>query len=326
MTHYVYASGIIKALESRLVPKAKIHQLAESATQEEFFRNLSDTVYGGLESEIFTPESCSCFVAELTKLAASLIKDELIRDFFVYENDLLNLRAVIKSIKQGLEPPEEAPSPEGKIGYKSMIGRIKEKKYFLLPELLSICCEELLDSKKEHSPLAADSLIDEIYFRWALENNSGDEVFVKYVKLRIDALNILNLLRARFFFAATEYKQRASLFIGGGQIDRGVFISALRESIKISDFLKGVKFFEFSPQFENMEFGADIFSEFSKFYDDSITYFWSRERLKPFGFHLVSGYIHAKNMEMKNLRMINSSILGGVSTQERKKRIRESYI
>lgn len=328
MSQYARALGIIKAREGKLLPKAKLHQLAESSGEEEFLRNLSDTVYGDKNSEIFSDDYYFSVSAEMLKIIKDLILEEDVKEIFLAENDLLNLRYVLKSILQRTEPPDTPLVPDGMVSYGAIKKYVTDGKYYFLPKILALCSVVLSKKPPAASPVEADMKIDEIFFSWAADKSSSSPDCSDYIKMRIDVVNILNLVKLKTFFGAGAWKPEMlhGVFLPGGTIDRAVFALALNGSEKPSEFFKRVVFFDYRSALDEIDYNNDFLASLSKFSEDAQTNFWKKRRLNPFGFHIVCGYVHAKKTEVKNLRMIFNALINRLPPDRIKSRLRESYI
>ena len=245
------------------------------------------------------------------------IREDEIREFFLLENDIVNLRIALKSKAGGVERKRIAKSPEALVSFDRIRHRIEEEKYFLLPPVFSECCRAIMRLEKP-TPESIDRKIDELFWGWAFNVSSGFASFHSYVKLRIDLINIKRLIEHRFL-------EGKDLFLRGGNIDIRVFADALVQSVNLKEYFRKINFFNYFSIHNEYDFTPAGIGGLDKFIDDSLTAFWKRVKYEPFGFHTVCGYAHAKATELKNVNFLIAGKKSLISADELKANLRMTY-
>lgn len=218
--NYPYASGNIKALESKVLDRNKLFVLKD-LDEVEFIKVLQSMNYGANEG---TLEGLIASELQVTKeLVDSLSPSKKDTDLFFLSNDSQNFKILYKIKKFDLD------------------------KYDLLENIGSLDCNELKDGiinnntdelnknqKKLIEKLNGELenigsskvlsfIIDKNLYEYALKQ-TNNHTLTFYLQSRIDITNVISMIRAqRLNWSLCDYLES---FIPGGKIEKGIIEEA----------------------------------------------------------------------------------------------------
>ncbi|PKN02332.1 MAG: hypothetical protein CVU77_00590 [Elusimicrobia bacterium HGW-Elusimicrobia-1] len=337
---YASSVGVVKALESRLIPAHKLRRLADFTGEDDFMRGLSDTSYASRKFPPPTLDSeAGCLISSLFE---KYLVDKPLRDVFTAEH---GFAAALAEIKLALASDSES-GPAAVSAHRAAVLRrelsaanagcsaampsadaitsaVDRQKFFGLPEPLPEVCGLLTSGKSMPSAAAADFAAYAAFFSWALDKTSAFPAARHYFKIRVDAVNAANYARCVLPQTGDETSPVKTDFFAGGFIDKDVFSEAVGALVDPTSLFSSSRFHEYRKSFSGA--GAHTPVTASKFIDDASTDYWVKMRLEPFGFHHVCGYAHALKTEIKNLKIISAGIRSHLPPADIKNRLRHSY-
>ena len=163
--------------------------------------------------------------------------------------------------------------------------------------------------------------LDQFYFFYFQSNikkwTESGKATSGLIRLRIDIVNILILLKnigevqVDAQHTIIKHKIRKEQFVeGGGRLKKEKFLELLKETSidellrKLSDVLRDPKFTEFL-----LDTDPDDLILTEERFEDFIEKFLFRHALRdPSGFYFIASFLHMKMREVKNLRLILSSV------------------
>lgn len=336
---WVSSIGVVKSLETRLLPAHKLRRIAESANDDDFARALADTPYAARK---FPDDALDA--AQYEALAALLEKylvDEPLREVFLAEHGFASSLAAIKVSAEGGDHDSDAsPStvsrrralivsgaPRGGVsGVSDIIAAVERQRFFGLKPPLGEVCRLLTAAKSAPTAAEADFEAYAAFFSWAIAKVAAFPAAGRYFRIRVDAANAANFVG--YSARGAERGARAPAktdFFDGGYIDRSVFEEAASSGAEPSAIFSTARFHDYKKSFAPGVAGVHTAASASKFSDDAASDYWIKMRLEPFGFHHLCGYAHAKKTEIKNLRIIAAGIRSRLKPDEIKSRLRRSY-
>ena len=192
---YGYASGAIKARETRLLDKVKLAKLLNQK-DEEFRTSLVDMGYGAASDNL---EGIVNFELSSTrKFLASLTPDNPIMDLFYLQNDAQNIKVIYKSKIFGI--PNDNLVDSGVINKNVLVDAIQKENYDHIPNEYAELLREI-GHKVEgvKSARLLSSIIDNCVFKYIFGQleNVKDEALKVYFNTFVNFANILTLIRCQ---------------------------------------------------------------------------------------------------------------------------------
>lgn len=328
-TEYMYSTPRFRYAEGKMLSRDELYSLCEAQNADDIAEKLvakgnlfiknSD---GGYNLDIIADKiflDSFAFVSEVSETPN-------VYDLFKYPYDCHNIKSAIKCKIRGIDPTPlmyycASVSPECAI---MAVCDGEKSKY---PENMGNAIIEAIEAyAKTKNPQLIDIILDKACFAdmLACAENSKSEYLVSVVKTRIDIANIL--LCDRVMRMQGEHIREAIFsmaFIDGGDIARDTLTDMLLSTRhELAEKLANTKYYLMSRV---------IFDEKSKPFmleaaaDNTLMELALLAKRVSFGIEVAAGYIIAREMEAKNIRILISGKKNGDKAQSIRERLRVSY-
>lgn len=330
-TVYAYAVGRVRALETRLLDKGKLERMVEAASGEEALKVLSETDYANLVAEqasIYDFENIlQKEIVNVFSLMRKISPQPSLTDLLSLKYDVHNLKVLLKAKYLG-EDSGNLLFPVGTIPPDKLQNMITEENIRDLPVVLRATVEQIMDEFiVSRDPQIIDLYLDQHLYNHlitvAREKRATvlEGLFVR----EVDLANIKTFLRIKRMGRSKEFFKKA--FLPQGTLTMDFFISLLEEPLdflvdrlSMSDYeavvSEGVREWQEKGTITRLE----------KLSDDFLTEYLQQGKMMPFGLAPLIGYIHAKEIEIKNIRMILVGKINGLPIEAIRERLRNVYI
>ncbi len=304
--NYGFATGAIKATETRLLDKNKLAKLFK-VNEEEFRSSLVDMGYGvnatTLEG-IVTGE-----LLKVKKFLASITPKNNVMNLFYLQNDAQNIKVIYKAKIFGL-PHNDNFVATGVLTKDILMECIVKGNWDKAPDEYAPLLRNI-DAKVEGLKNARiisakiDSCVFDFIFN-ELETKYHDEALKVYFKAFIDFANIMTLVRCQAL--KWSYDRFLEMFVEHGSIEKTHFFSGYSLA---SESLS--KHFIRKDYGEKIFTGLKIYSEdmdlshFEKFLDELMLKVMKDYSLNFSSVGPLVYYYLEKQAEAKNIRMIYSN-------------------
>ena len=308
---FIQPSVRIRNLEKKLLTKSQFERLYEADDLQDSIRHLNETVYSEDLAKIDRAENFEVALSNSLNrtyneaLSLCPVKEKILQEDFehiyskVHYEDLDNLRKQFE-IEKG----------EKGTWYEDTV--IQAYKTF----------EETKDPEK------IEFFIDKRYFEKVLEISKRLELDLveEYFRAMIDFVNIRTFIRCKR--QGQDISVLKEALIQGGYIDIDDILSYFYKEIQdLVDAYKNSKIGE------GLFLGLKGYNEtgrlllFEKYMENYLTNLL-KERVKrmPYGPEIIFAYVHAKEIEIKNLRIALVGRANGLSPDFIKERLRETYV
>lgn len=298
--NYPYASGTVKALESKVLDKNKLLVL-NKYDKSEFVKVLLAMNYGkegNTLEELILSESL-----KTRELIDSITPNKKDTDLFYLVNDALNLKLIFKMKIFNINN-YDLHDQLGTLNYDILFNAINNNDYSSLSKSWKQLILEINNKIDNISnPKLVSALIDNSVYSYAL-NNANNSILKKYITLKIDTTNIISLFRARNL--NWNYEEFEVMLLDNGKIKIDLFKElfslnndALYKRLepyyeeKITHTLKQIN------NLSDIEWAFQklIIEEMSKYKDD------------PFTIGPMIYYYLLKNAEALNIRLLYNKTL-----------------
>lgn len=331
---YTYAVSRIRYLENELLPLPFFHRLIGANSVAEIKKILGETVYGLKEIENFDV-LWEDELRRTSNIVREVLPNKRLKNFFAYSYDIFNVKVLFKNkllAKRGMKKNWDILIDMGTVPIDKIISFIENEQYVYLPFYRKdgiYILMDLLDKidKAELDTRFIDLYLDKLYFHFMLdEAKSLNEPFlVEYTKILIDLTNIVTFFRLRL-------AERSKTFLGDvlipeGFIDKDKLLGVYQDSL---DSL--VKVLYYSPYGALIERMVSVFEQrkdisyVEKLRDDYLMHLMKRAKYVMFGIQPIVAFMVAKDMEIKNLRIIITGKQAGLPENILKERLRDVYV
>ena len=325
---FIQSSTRLRVMEKELLKSENFIRAYETETLEEALRSLSDTVYNKYINKISSPteyeyilkEELTRFYDELFDISPSKIPIRLITLKYFYHN----LKVIIKE-DIGKKDLKDLYMNIGDFDLKeyrdALVKGSKKNKYFELIQRV----EEIYEEKKD--PQLIDIYLDNAYFTELLElaEESQVDLFIEYAKNLIDFTNIRTLLRAKKQEKDVEFLRQ--IIIEGGNVRKETYLDLLnRELSSDTDVFKKLEIYKYIKEALDSFKERGNLSDFEREMDNYFIDLIKDVKYITYGPEVIFANVLAKEMEIKNLRIILVSKLNGLNSEFIREKLRDTYV
>lgn len=329
-TSYAYAVGRIRAMEARLLDKGKIERMADAPSAAEALKVLAETDYAGAVAELADVRDFErIFSDEISRTFAELLRmsprPELIA-LLVLRYDIHNLKVAFKAHYLGVET--DLFLPLGTMAAEKLRAMVREADFRDLPAPVRAAAEQMVETFAATSdPQVIDLYLERALFTLLLAAaREARSAFLEGLFIRqIDLANIKTLLRVKRMGRDREFLKKVLLPGGMLPLDRLTALleeppESLATQMAMSDYAavagEGVR--------DWVEKGTA--ARLEKLADDYITAYLQQGKRVTFGLEPLVGYLWAKEIEIKNIRLIMVGKINRMPAGAIRERIRDGYL
>lgn len=329
---FVQAVVRTRVLEKKLVSKEKLEELIEAAGIDEVWGRLKTTHYANKLSEATNPHRYENILSKELKEVYSTMRDISpepdIINLTALKYDYHNLKVLCKEIILQTDFPH-IYSPIGSLDMAKIKMALKEKKWNEIEPAVKSAIEKVQDDyKRTKDSQRVDIILDQLYMNnlYKCVDSLQISLFLEYVKAMIDFINIRTLIRVQ-----KQKKKEISfledVLLENGNVERERILYSLHDSVTniIHRFRNEKISSALIPGLEGYQSSKQL-TEFEKEMDRYLLGLMRQSKYIHFGPEPLLFYILAKEMEIKNLRMIFTSKLNDIPLERIKRRVREVYV
>ncbi|MDU7151997.1 MAG: V-type ATP synthase subunit C [Peptoniphilus grossensis] len=325
---FIQSSTRLRVMEKELLKSENFIRASETETLEDALRSLSDTVYNKYINKISSPteyeyilkEEITRFYDELFDISPSKIPIRLITLKYFYHN----LKVIIKE-DIGKKDLKDLYMNIGDFDLKEyrdalVKGNKRNKNIELIQRV-----EEIYEEKKD--PQLIDIYLDNAYFTELLElaEESQVDLFIEYAKNLIDFTNIRTLLRAKKQEKDVEFLRQ--IIIEGGNVRKETYLDLLnREVSSDTDVFKKLEIYKYIKEALDSFKERGNLSDFEREMDNYFIDLIKDVKYITYGPEVIFANVLAKEMEIKNLRIILVSKLNGLDSEFIREKLRDTYV
>lgn len=318
-TGFAYSSARIRCLENKLLSGPVYEQMADASSTDDCFRILSDTGYSSM-----TERNYNTVLSDELKDTYALIKNlqpkEKFADLFLVKNDFHNLKVLVKSEISGKDG-DRFLSENGSIPVEKIKEIVLNRDF---SDLDPIMAQSINNAYEIYGKTQNGQLIDieldkgafELMKEYADECNS--EFTEKYVECLADLTNLKSFFRIKKMGGNMELFEE--VFVKGGSLDEYKFKEGFASDNPATVF----KYTDYGKVCETgMAGGVTLFE---KLCDDYLTEFAQKAKMDSLSEAPLVAYIHAKETEIKCVRIIISGKMHNIPAEKIKERVRMAYV
>ncbi len=329
-TIYGYAVARIKAMETHLLDQGHFDRMINAATAGETLKVLSETAYSAALAELDDVHNFETILAEELRYAFNTVLKispvpELI-GMLALRYDIHNLKVLFKAKYLGIK--SDLLIPVGSLELSKLEHAVGEDNFLLLPDKLRRAAGAINeDFMLNRDPQVIDLILDRVLYEQLIDSAREHQApFLEGLFIRqIDLINLKTLIRVRRMGLGRDFLARVLLPNGSLAVERlAAMIEEPPESLismmALSDYAdlvsEGVR--------EWSEKGSASLLE--KLADNYITTYLQEGKWVPFGVEPLVGYLWAKEIEIKNIRIVLVGKINGLPAESIRERIRNVYV
>ena len=309
---YGYVVARLRAMEHRFLDPASLQRMVEAEDLTGVFKLLSETAYGAALSANRSgrfDEALEAALLETYREVQGFVPDPGLLEAPRLLYDFHNVKVLLKSQfsqRQGGKKRWDLLTSLGSLPVDDLISNLDSEDYRLLPYGLSHTVPQCLAAwEQSRDLLEVDRLLDRQYFV-ALRGLVGDLGFEgvrMWARLRADAENLRVVLRLRRF--GFDGGRTQPFLHEGGTLGIPLLLSLLAEPLESWPRLLGFSdFAQTAWVLQEQTHPEDLIPSLEKALDDHATAFLSSFRYRSDAPENVLACRWAKEMEVKNLRIV----------------------
>ena len=326
---YAFASGRVRALETKLIGRQRMERLAEARDLAEALRLLSDTVYGEHLDEIEETGHDTFLRHEegrVLELVDSLSLDPVLGDVLRLQYDFNNLKVLLRESFSGRDL-SRLYTNLGKYPAAELKEVLESEAPGRMPAPLAEAAGRGREAWSETSdPAEVDTAIDGVMFAHLLKVTGDHRVpyLEALTRVKIDLANVRTFLRARYI--ELEPRGFGRLLYPGGTVKTEIFTDTFQ--LPIEEVLSR---FQFSPYRPVIEKGASALERENSFVplereiDSFVVSFLKLSKYFTFGFEIVMAYALIKKSEIMTLNLILAAKEKDMPAETIKERIPNAF-
>ena len=310
---YGYAVARIRAMELRLLDAGVMQRMVDAEDTASVLKILGETSYSSsLAAQTDGSDFDKLLESELLATYSeidSFVPDKELVALLRLQYDFHNVKVLLKSTfnaKSGGKTRLDLLTSLGSYPIDSLVSSIETDDYTLLPygfnTLIPLCMSVWEQSK---DALEVERMLDERLYKTMLETAQKLEMagVIDWIRTRIDGENIRTLVRLKRF--GFDSAQVVPFLHSGGVIDKNIAAPLIAEpfdswgrAVEFSDFAKVIGSIDSSNGFS--ELILELEKALDDFYLDRLGIYRNAQAAPE----NVISYLWAKEMEVKNVRMI----------------------
>ena len=328
---YLYSVTRIRAMETKLLDKAKIERMIDARNADEIIKILSETEYGSSISEMKDIEDYETIISKELSKTYELLREispvPELTNLFSLRYDIQNLKTLLKSSYLG-EENEGLLSDIGTIPSQRLAKMVKEKDFRDLDPMISECMEQIVgEFTVNPDPQLIDVTLDKclynLMYKTARDNKSI--YLMDYISVQIDLINIKSLVRVKAMGYGRDFLKKVILL--NGKLDYAFFNDIFDESLET--LIEKLAFKDYGKVVEEgitSYIKTKSLTRFEKLSDDFIFELAKKGKYVAFGIEPLVGYLMAKENEAKIIRMIMVGKINEIPNELIRERLRDVYV
>jgi len=282
---YAYGVGKIRVLETQLINFSQL----EKVWQQTGFKAAAGFFEEKYELTNFAEDNFEYQLNEHLEKTIKTLKELAVEhrlfNIFLLKYDFHNLKVLSKNLSDNFV------LPSGNFSKEELSGMVKSLNFYKFNEISDIISTTLSAIFKSDKKKDMDYYLEQLLFDVSIQiaKKYKNDFLGDFVKKQIDAKNI-----STFYRSVKQKKEKDFLkryLLAGGYIDKEILLTAFDNplSLKITQYEKLI---------------ASAKNDFEKSADDFITEYIGRAKHISFAIEPLIGYIWAKEIELKNVRII----------------------
>ena len=328
---YLYSVTRTRALETKLLDKAKIERMIEARNADEVIKILYETEYAGSISEMKSIDDYESVLSKellnTYKLLSEISPVPELTNLFQLRYDIHNLKTLLKSSYLD-EENDELLSEIGTIPVQQLKGMVKDKNFVDLDPVLRECVEEVVgeftvNPDPQLIDIALDKGLYNLMYKVARDNKSS--FLTDYISTQIDLINIKSLVRVKSMGYGREFLKK--VILDNGKLDYAFFSNIFDESLEtLIDRLAYKDYGKVVEEGISNYMRTKSLTRFEKLSDDFIFELAKKGKYVAFGIEPLIGYLMAKENETKIIRMIMVGKINEIPNELIRERLRDVYV
>ena len=320
----------IRTYEAELISRSRYERMLSANSAEEVYALLRETVYGDfINEEDRVHDFEHVLIAELKRVYENLYQltpDPSIVDYFALRYDYQNLKVLVKA--KFMEADfSEFLVPIGTMPLSNLKELVYTRKSEIAEPPMIACIDEVFSYIENYHEIQSIDIIFDNHFwehLWSIGKRYDDVFLQGIIQRQVDIFNISTALRC---FAMNRHRGFISAVLAdNGTLPAKELLEAITTSLEVF-----VQYLQNTPYKELINHSYDELVEkktlntFDLRKDNFLMGKLKEQKIVPFGPSAMIGYLYAKEIESKNLRIILIGKINKVPEEILRSRVRDTY-
>ncbi len=329
--HYNIVNTRIRTYEEQLLSEIVYERMLTAASAEDVFGLLQDTLYGDfIDEQMEVHEFEQVLLAEQKRMYETLYAispDRLVIDLFTLKYDYQNLKVLVKEIYTQ-EDLSALLLPFGSVALAELRELVVQRRNQTLHPQMNACITEVFQYMEDYQThQSMDIIFDNHYWQHMHQISKGEtrgEIDIM-VKRNIDIFNISTILRSHL---VGRHKGFISAVLAeGGRLPVNELLEAISESLDaFVDYLRATPYKKLIEISYEEIMTEKTLNSFDLRKDNFLMGRLKEQKIVPFGPTALIGYIYAKEIEIKNLRILLVGKINQIAEEILRSRVRDIYV
>ncbi|AYW46070.1 V-type ATP synthase subunit C [Tetragenococcus koreensis] len=321
----------IRTYESRLLSQNTFDRMLNVSEPEEIYPILQETPYGDfIEDDDEVRDFEKVLIAEKKRtfdLVYNVTPVKSIVDLTTLQYDYQNLKVLVKQ-EYTQEDFSDFLVPMGTVPLSVLKNLVNLRKSQQVDPIMNQCIQAVFQYIEDYEEIqAVDIIFDNHYWDHMVKiSKSMNNPNIERLNQRnIDVFNISTTLRS--YFMGQRKGFISAVLQKGGTLNTQQMVDEINNSLE--------NFMSYMEQTDYSHLVQDSYDEITQRKtltgldlnkDNYLMQRFREEKMVPFGPQAIMGYLFAKEVEIKNLRMILVGKINKVPEEILQSRVRESYV
>lgn len=324
---FAHSIGRIKAMENKLLTRAKLDSLIDAKDFSESIKMIQDTPYGEYITSASYESGLKTSLEDVYRSMYNIIPVHEVIDVLAVRYDGHNIKSILKGKFTGIDTSNILINI-GTIEPGALKQIILEENYTNIPETVVKTVKDAAAAFNESGdPQDIDLIVDRGIYEYAMEiaKASKYDYLVEFVKFNIDITNLKTFIRIKAQERSIEFLDK--VFISDGTLVYGQFASYINETLeRFADKLSYTNFSKWSDQgiaeyIRNGDLGS-----IDRYGDNYIITHIKKTKFVSLGTEPIIAYIIARENEIRALRIILTGKKSNVHPEKIRERMRDVYV
>ncbi|HZK27154.1 MAG TPA: V-type ATP synthase subunit C [Thermoclostridium sp.] len=327
---YSYATAYLRARELKLLDKNRIDRMLEATKAEEAYRILAEAEYGMNNESIKSVFDFEALLSEEMKKTYALLLEigphaEVV-EAFQKRYDYFNVKVLLKAELSNQDVPPILLDT-GLIDMDELVRIVRERNYVQLEQIMQDAIAKVYDvfSKTGDSQII-DLILDKaLYQQFYVDLKDIKNKFInKLADIIMDITNIKMFIRLKALNKPLEFIKK--VLLEGGLIDKELYFNNV--GTPTEDFLNAIESTEYSESIQkslNNKENENI-QTLERVLDDYLMTYMQQAKHITLGIEPFIAFLFAKEAEIKNVRIILTGKINGLSNDLIRERLRLVYV
>ncbi|MDN6639210.1 MAG: V-type ATP synthase subunit C [Tetragenococcus sp.] len=321
----------IRTYESRLLTQNTFDRMLATSEPEEAYSILQETTYGDfIEDNNDVRDFEKALIAEKKRtfdMIYNITPVKSIVDLIALQYDYQNLKVLVKQ-DYTQEDFSEYLVPMGSVSLPVLKNLVNLRQSDQVDPIMNQCIQAVFQYIEDYEEIqAVDIIFDNYYWDHMVElsHSENSTIIERLVQRNIDVFNISTILRS--YLMGQKKGFITAVLQKGGTLDPQKMADEISSSLE--NFMNYMEQTSYEPLL------ADSYDEITQEKkltgldlnkDNFLMRRLKEEKMVPFGPQAILGYLFAKEVEIKNLRMILVGKINRIPEETLQGRVRESYV